>query len=171
MIDTIETDRLNLRPFEAEDAETAFSWFGDAAVMRYIPKGPDASLDDTRRRIAGYMEHQAAHGFSKWVIRERRSGQAIGDSGLIVLEQEGWIDLGYRFAVPYWGRGFATEVATAWVRAAFDVFAITEIGAFTHPDNRASARVLVKLGFEVVRADTVKGMPATVYRLAATGRR
>jgi RimJ/RimL family protein N-acetyltransferase len=48
----IETGRLMLRPFEQSDAEAAFWWFGDAAVIKYVPKGADSSLGQTRRRIA-----------------------------------------------------------------------------------------------------------------------
>jgi ribosomal-protein-alanine N-acetyltransferase len=157
MIHVLETNRLNLRPFEMGDAEAAFGWVGDLAVMKYVPSGPDRSLEDTRRRIALYQEHQARHGFSKWVIIERGSGRAIGDSGLLVLEDEGWIDLGFRLAPAYWGQGFATEAASAWIRAAFSHLGIQSLGAFTHPGNVASVRVLEKLGFQAIRRDTVMG--------------
>ncbi|WP_225889140.1 GNAT family N-acetyltransferase [Halomicronema hongdechloris] len=42
----------------------------------------------------------------------KASSQTIGDVGLIVLEEPNWIDLGFRFAQQFWGRGFATEVAS-----------------------------------------------------------
>jgi RimJ/RimL family protein N-acetyltransferase len=57
MTDWIETARTRMRPFEEADAEEAFAWFSDAEVMRFIPGGADATLEDTRRRIAGYREH------------------------------------------------------------------------------------------------------------------
>jgi RimJ/RimL family protein N-acetyltransferase len=36
-----------------------------------------------------------------------------------MLKDYGWIDLGFRLAQPCWGKGLATEMASAWVRAAF----------------------------------------------------
>jgi hypothetical protein len=54
-------------------------------------------------------------------------GCAIGDSGLLVLQEYGWIDLGFRFAQPHWGKGLATEVASVWVRAAFNDFHIDRL--------------------------------------------
>lgn len=167
MLRMIEKRRLTLRPFVESDAGVAFAWFGDPLVMKYVPSGPDSSLRDTQRRIATYCEHQAIHGFSKWVVIERQSGEAIGDAGLMVLEEEGWIDLGFRLAAARWGQGFATEAASGWVLAAFRDLRIRGLGAFTHPDNRASVRVLEKLGFKVLRRDTVMGMTATVFALKA----
>ena len=96
MPDTIETSRLILRPFEEADTQAAFEWFGDPLVMRFVPGGPDLSIEQTKSRIAGYRTHQAAHGFSKWVIVERASSLRIGDSGILVLDEYGWIDLGFR---------------------------------------------------------------------------
>ena len=102
---TLETNRLILRPFESGDVQAAFGWFGDPTVMRFTPAGPDNSIDQTKARLANYQEHQTTHGFSKWIILERPSGRAIGDSGPLKLEDQGWIDLGFRLAQPYWGKG------------------------------------------------------------------
>lgn len=162
----IETRRLVLRPFEPADVEAAFGWFGDPTVMRFTPTGPDTSIEQTKARLANYQAHQTTHGFSKWVILERQSGCAIGDSGLLKLEH-GWIDLGFRLAQRYWGKGLATEAASAWVRAAFDDFHIDRLTALVHPENGASIRVLEKLRFQSVRRDTVMGMESIVLSLDA----
>lgn len=165
MQNTIETERLILRPFETSDAEAAFGWFGDPLVMRFTPTGPDKNIEQTEARLRLFMEHQKAHGFSKWLILDRASGVAIGDSGLLVLKDYGWVDLGFRFAKPYWGKGLATEVASAWVHAAFEELGLTRLGAFANPENRASIRVLEKLGFKVERRGMVFGMDAIVFSL------
>jgi RimJ/RimL family protein N-acetyltransferase len=171
MQNRIETSRLVLRPFETSDVEAAFGWFGDPIVMRFTPTGPDKSIEETRTRLAEYENHQDAHGFSKWLVLERHSGVAVGDSGLLGLPEYGWIDLGFRFAQSYWGKGLATEVASAWVRAAFDDFRISHLGAFAHPENVASIRVLEKLGFHAERRDTVMGMDSIVFSLDAIARK
>jgi RimJ/RimL family protein N-acetyltransferase len=154
-----------LRPFEASDAGAAFGWLGDPIVMRFTPTGPDKGIEETRARLAGYVDHQKAHGFSKWLILNRDSGVAMGDSGLLVLQNHGWVDLGFLFAQPYWGKGLATEAATAWVRAAFDEFRLARLGAFAHPENHASIRILEKLGFQAERREMVMGMDSIVFSL------
>ena len=163
----VETERLILRPFELTDTEAAFGWFGDPVVMRFTPSGPDASIEQTEARLANYREHQIAHGFSKWMILDRRSKLAIGDSGLLVMGEQGWIDLGFRLTQQYWGKGLATEAGSAWVRLAFDELHIERLGAFAHPKNAASIRVLEKLGFRAEHHDTVMGMDSIVFSLNA----
>jgi len=165
MLARIETNRLILRPFELSDAEAAFGWFGDPVVMRFTPTGPLKSIEETNTRLAFFMDHQKAHGFSKWLVLDRSSGVAIGDSGLLVFQDYGWIDLGFRFAQQCWGKGLATEAASAWVRAAFDEFRLNRLGTFVHPENAASIRVLEKMGFRQERRDTVMGMDSIVFSL------
>jgi RimJ/RimL family protein N-acetyltransferase len=171
MQNRIQTNRLILRPFEASDAESAFGWLGDPVVMRFTPTGPDKSLEETKARLAGYIDHQKVHGFSKWLVLDRSSGVAIGDSGLLVLQDFDWVDLGFRFARPFWGKGFATEVASAWVRAALDEFRVGHLGAFVDPENVASIRVLEKVGFRAERRDVVMGMDSIVFSLDANARK
>jgi RimJ/RimL family protein N-acetyltransferase len=101
---------------------------------------------------------------------ECRFRSSIGDSGLLVLPECGWIDLGFRLSQPYWGQGFATEAASAWVHAAFYENHIHLLGAFVHPENVASIRVLEKLGFHAERRDTVMGMESIVFSLDAKTR-
>jgi [ribosomal protein S5]-alanine N-acetyltransferase len=161
----IVTPRLVLRPFYPSDIEPAFRWFGDPEVMRFTVTGPDKSIEDTRRRLAYFDEHQQAHGFSKWIILSADSRTAIGDLGLLVLQEYGWIDLGFRLAQQYWGKGLATEAASAWVQAAFDKLHLERLGAFVHPNNLASIRVLEKLGFHPRRRNTVMGMESIVFSL------
>jgi [ribosomal protein S5]-alanine N-acetyltransferase len=165
----IETPRLIMRPFEAADAEEAFVWFGDPHVMRYVPSGPDPSIERTRARLAGYLAHQTTNGFSKWAVIDRTSGRLIGDVGLLRLdppEWPGWIDLGFRLLPAFWGKGLATEAAKAWVDASFARFHLSALVAIVHPDNAASLRVVQKVGFRQRGPETVMGMPCVVFDLA-----
>jgi RimJ/RimL family protein N-acetyltransferase len=163
----IETSRLIVRPFQLTDAEASFGWFASPVVMRFTPTGPDTSIDQTKTRLAKYEEHQTAHGFSKWIIVDRSNGHPIGDSGLLVLQDYGRIDLGFRLAQPYWGKGLATEAASAWVHAAFNDLSLDRLTALVHPENAASIRVLAKLRFRVERQDTIMGRNSILFTLDA----
>lgn len=165
MQDAIDTDRLRLRPFLPDDIRFAFDWFGDPSVMRFTPSGPDRSMEETSIRIANYERHQSEHGFSKWIIIERDSDHPIGDAGLLLLAEYGWIDLGYRLAQPFWGKGLATEAASAWVQKAFGELKLDRLAAIVHPENYASIRVLEKLGFLEERRDIIMGMNSIVCGL------
>lgn len=167
MREKIETARLVIRPFEPDDVQAAYGWFGDPVVMQFTATGPDKSVEETRARLAEYQKHQREHGFSKWLMLDARSGDSIGDSGLLVLREYGWIDLGFRLARQHWGKGLATEAALAWIDAAFDKLNIARLGAFAHPENLASIRVLQEVGFHAERQDVVMGIKAIVFTLDA----
>jgi RimJ/RimL family protein N-acetyltransferase len=165
MNDVIDTERLTLRPFISDDVRCAFDWFGDPSVMRFIPSGPDRSMEQTAARIANYQRHQSEYGFSKWIIIDRGSDRPIGDAGLLWLPEYGWIDFGYRLAQSFWGRGLATEAASAWVQKAFGELKLSRLVAIVHPDNDASMRVLQKLAFLEERRGVIMGMTSIVCYL------
>ena len=168
MTDPMETSRLILRPFTVDDVEPAHGWFSDPAVMRYTLLGPDKVRADTAARIAFYERHQADHGYSKWIIIDRASGRPAGDAGLIFLPEHQWIDFGYRLAQPFWGRGLATEAASAWVQAAFGPLRLECLTAIVHPEHTPSIRVLQKLGFVQDRREVIRAIEWIVCRLFAS---
>ena len=106
----VETSRTSMRPFDLGDAEEAFSWLSDSAVMQYIPFGADSTIEDTIARIGRYIDHQNKYGFSKWVVEDRETKRLVGDAGFYVMPEDMGIELGYRLARSHWGRGLATEV-------------------------------------------------------------
>jgi len=55
-------------------------------------------------------------------------------------------EMGYVLAAAQWGKGYATEAATAMLRFGFDQLGIHKIIATCDPDNVASAHVLEKIG-------------------------
>ena len=114
--------------------------------MRYAG-GAAQSLDESEQRLQRFLDHQERHGFSFWAVTARESAAVIGDGGLIHLAFRGpEIEVGYRLKSPYWGKGYATEVARSAVAYGFDTLGLERIVAVTHPENVASQRVLEKAG-------------------------
>jgi ribosomal-protein-alanine N-acetyltransferase len=163
----IDTDRLRLRPFAADDLRCAFHWFGDPDVMRYTLDGPDRSMEQTAERIASYQRHESEYGFSRWLVIERASGQPIGDAGLRFMEQYGWVDFGYRLDQSHWGKGLATEAGIAWIQRAFGDLKLDRLVGVVHPANCASTKILRKLGFLEERRDVIMGMSCIVFSLTS----
>jgi [ribosomal protein S5]-alanine N-acetyltransferase len=159
----IETPRTRMRDFEEADAESCFSWFSDPDVMQFIPGGRDEIIEDTRRRIAGYRKHQERHGFSKRLILHRESGVPIGDAGLYHLPDGERIELGFRFAKPHWGQGYAVEVGRTWLQWFDANLCGTPLFADVHPAHHRSQSVLRKLGFEPSHIETLHGMTMWIY--------
>jgi ribosomal-protein-alanine N-acetyltransferase len=164
-VDTLDTPRLHLRPFEAEDAPAAHEVYSDPEVMRYVATGPLPDLTMTRRLLHDYTTHQQAWGYSFWAVVERESGRLIGDAGLYRTPL-GEVELGYTLGRAWWGRGYATEAAGAWLETAFSRLGIHEVVALAEPANTASLRVLEKLGMIRDGERMAFGRPHAVFRAA-----
>jgi [ribosomal protein S5]-alanine N-acetyltransferase len=136
--------------------------------MRYIGSA-DAFSDDveeSRRRLERLIEHQKQHGFSLWAVTDVQSATVMGDCGLILYAHEGpEIELGFRLGKPYWGKGYATEAARAWVAHGFGLLGLDRIVAATHPENAASQRVLEKVGMRFERMDVYDGERVRLYAI------
>lgn len=161
----LETPRTHLRPFSLSDTEAVFSWMSDTEVMRFIPLGPDNTLDQTSARLSKYIGHQKTHGFSKWLIIDRESNRPIGDSGFYFLPDGKRVELGYRLSRSHWGLGLATEVASKWIEVADDFLTEETLFAFAHPENTASLHVMTKVGFKYLQHETFYGLNAPIYSL------
>jgi RimJ/RimL family protein N-acetyltransferase len=162
-MDPLESTRTCLRPFTVADAEAVFGWCSDAAVMRYIPYGPDPDLNHTRQRIGRYQAHQAAHGFSKFLVLEKDSHEPIGDAGFLHLPGGVRVELGYRLKKSHWGRGLAEEIATCLLAAARSRIGLEKVHAFAHPDNAASLRIIQKLGFRFQQTERLYDLEVPVF--------
>jgi RimJ/RimL family protein N-acetyltransferase len=143
----IVTERLVLRPYEADDLSQLHAvLYSDEAAMALL--GGPRDLPGTRAALERTMKQQEAGGFSFWPVIERESGLMCGEAGLFPLAPDGPdIALGYAFGSAYWGRGYATEAARAVIAEAFGTLAMDRLVAITREANYGSRRVLRKLGF------------------------
>jgi ribosomal-protein-alanine N-acetyltransferase len=143
----IETPRLLLRPWTLDDAEAAFAFYSDLEVMRFLSGVAHQNIEETRNVIATRgMAHHALHGFSLWATVEKETGRLVGSCGLKFLDGGMDIEVGYHFARAVWGRGYATEGATASVRYGFERLCLRRIVGVVNPANVASQHVLEKAG-------------------------
>jgi RimJ/RimL family protein N-acetyltransferase len=131
--------------------------------MRYVATGPMADLAVTERLLQDYEAHQRRLGYSFWAVIERESGALIGDAGLY-RTPTGEVELGYTLGAAWWGRGYATEAASAWLSCAFEMLGISEVVALAEPANVASMHVLEKLGMRRAGERIAFGRPHAVFR-------
>ncbi len=146
-MDTLETERLRLRPFTLDDVEDYYTRISsDAEVMRYLPGGKPRQRSDSQWVVNYFMRHAELHHFGIWAVVEKSSGLFIGHAGLEYIPGSQEVEIAYTLARPYWGRGFATEAARASVEYGFDALNLDEIWGLAFPPNVASQKVMKKLG-------------------------
>ena len=81
-----------------------------------------------------------------WVVERQDEPGCLGWCGLFPLQHSGLIEIGYRYVQAAWGQGIASEAAAAVLAHGFRALALDPIVGVTHPDNRASQRVLERIG-------------------------
>jgi len=151
------SERLSYRPYRRSDAAAAFAFFGDAEVMKYSAFGVHHTIERTVEMLAGLIAHHQRRGFGFWAVVERETDELIGMAGLADLEEDGDMELAYRLRRDRWGRGYATEAATAWVAKGFELLNLSRIVAIVEPDQAVSKHILKKLGLAFVEQRTYHG--------------
>ena len=141
------TERLEMRAMTVEDADAFFELNSDPDVMRFTGESPLASQDEAEKAIRDYPDFETV-GYGRWGCFPRKGGRMIGFCGLKYLPEFDAADLGYRFLPQYWGRGLATEACKASLRFGFEVLDLDHIMALVLPENKASIRVLEKIGMK-----------------------
>ena len=160
---TLLTPRLELRPMEIDDLAWYAEFAGDADVMQYIGHAGPLSHQQATERLARYVRCWEEHGLGMFGVRLRNESAAVGWSGLQPLTGTDEIEVGYAFGKEAWGRGYATEVASAVVQWGFETLGLERIVAVASPENAASRRVMDKLGMSYEGVRPGSGPPSVYY--------
>ena len=176
MTPVLETARLRLCPLSASDEADLIALDSDPEVMRYVgsPAGvrsPTETAERARRRIRE-SERGEYEPLGFWRIEGRADRTFYGVGALIRMPDAGDdpgaepdVEVAYRLARGAWGRGVATEAAEALVAHALGPLGLLRVVAVTYPANRASQRVLDKLGFERRGLREYRGVRVTYHVL------
>jgi RimJ/RimL family protein N-acetyltransferase len=143
---SLSTPRLRLRAFCDSDAGEIRRLASAAEIAKgtFVPHPyedgmAEAWLDEQRR------DWQEGRGVN-FAIALAEDGRLMGSIGLKIEPEHGRAELGYWIGVPFWGRGYCTEAARVVIEHGFEQCGLHRIFALPFPWNRASARVLEKVG-------------------------
>lgn len=147
-VPTLATPRLLLRPWRDGDLAPFAALNADPRVMEYFPAPLDRAGSDAL--AAKIRAHLAEHGWGLWAVEHAASGGFLGFTGLARPTFASWftpcVEVGWRIAAAYWGRGYAPEAAAAVLEFGFRELALPEIVSFTSVGNVKSIRVMEKIG-------------------------
>jgi len=143
----LRTARLLLRSFEREDIPAIVRLAGApkiAATTLLIPH--PYTEEDARKFLAKSGEDFGAGRSFTFAVSILPERALCGAVGLSIAEAHGRAELGYWIGVPFWGKGFATEAASAAVAFGFEALHLHRIYAQCFAGNKTSQRVLEKIG-------------------------
>ena len=144
----LQTERLHLRRWRADDVEPFAAMNADPRVMEFFPS--TQSRDTSAAAVARWQARIEERGWGLWAAELRRSGEFIGFVGLEVptaaVQCSPCVEVGWRLAFAHWGQGFATEGAKGALGIGFEQLGLDEIVSFTAVGNRRSRAVMERLG-------------------------
>lgn len=149
MRDELETPRLRLRRWRADDLDALAGWHVDPDLMRHMHK-----LSFTREEMEADLERYerdwAKHGFGLWAAEEKESGTLIGRVGLAYHRV--WPadpEVGWLIDTRWQGKGLATEAGAACIEYAFGELGFERVVSICTAENTPSRRVMEKLAFRL----------------------
>ena len=143
----IETERLFLRPFCADDEDILYQIYGDAEIMEYTPFDPltrEGAKAHLQMIIAGWQKEPVLDYELAIIVKE--TGEKIGRCHMQVDEETDTAMIGWMMLKKEWGKGYATEMTPALLDYSFDVLKVHRVNALCNPKNEKSWKVLEKCG-------------------------
>ena len=138
----IETARLRLRPWRDADLEPFAALNADPRVMEFFPNL--LSREESDVRAARIRNNFDRDGYGLWAVEVPEVAPFIGFVGLSATPFEAHftpcVEIGWRLACEHWGRGYASEAATAALDFGFGELGLAEIVSFTSTVNHRSMR-------------------------------
>ena len=160
----LETPRLIMRQFTADDVDNLFDLNSDPEVMRYLTGGKATPREVIRDEII--PRHLNVYGrfdrLGTWAAESTATGEFLGwfhfraGPGADVTN----VDLGYRLRRSAWNQGYATEGSRALISMGFTGLGVERVFAHTMTANTASRHVLEKCGLTLVRTIAYQGAHA-----------
>lgn len=163
----LKSKRLGFRCWTEEDLPLALTLWGDPEVGRFI--GGPFSARKVEERLAEHIAMMKTHNIQYWPVFLLAGGEFVGCGGLRPYQPEKKIhELGFQLLPAYWGQGFAKEAGKALIDFAFVALGAEGLYAGHHPNNAASQKVLLKLGFRYTGEEFYPptGMVEPTYLLA-----
>jgi RimJ/RimL family protein N-acetyltransferase len=153
----LTTERLLIRQWQDSDRAPFAAMSADACVMRYF----DKTLDETESNAAidRWTKSIAEFGYGFGAAELRETGEFIGVIGLfsptrfVMPFSPDGVEIGWRLAQPFWGRGLATEGGRACIEYGFEVLKRDTLFAVTALQNAPSRKVMERLGMHDTKED------------------
>ena len=144
----LETDRLILRPWRQEDAQSLYEYAKDPAIGPIAGWPPHKSVEESAQIIQTVFNAAQCY-----AICEKENDRAIGAIELKLkgrtdmTEREDECELGYWLGKPFWGKGYVPEAVRALLRFGFETLGMRTVWCGYYDGNEQSKRVQEKVGF------------------------
>ncbi|KZE63846.1 GNAT family acetyltransferase [Fictibacillus phosphorivorans] len=149
----LETSRLQLRDWKEADLEPFRRLNADEDVMKYFPK--TLSTEETNVFYKSILSEFIECGFGLYAVEVKENKEFIGFIGFHRATFDSdftpCIEIGWRLKKEAWGKGYATEGATACLQYGFNELGFSDVYSFTADVNKPSKNVMIKIGMNFIK--------------------
>lgn len=148
-IEPLETQRLKLRKFQINDAESLFNnWGTDCGITKYMLWKNYKTIDDAINSINYYIEcYENNSNFRQYAIELKDTKELIGQISFTINKKHESAEIAYLIARPYQNKGLMKEALIAVINYLINDLNCTRISAEVMIENIPSIRLLEKCGF------------------------
>jgi RimJ/RimL family protein N-acetyltransferase len=167
-VTVLTTARLRLRPARTEDVPILVRHWSRPLVRRWLWDDRLPTVDEVSAVVESSTRSWQQAGYGFWIIEPRQMVHCIGTVGFRDASWEPDVrELVYSLDPAWWGNRLATEAGRAVITWAFERHSWPRVVGATDTPNRASARVLQRIGMRVVREGVLEnGLPTTFYEIS-----
>lgn len=146
----LDTDRLILRPLTKNDAGDIYHHVKEYDIARWLVNVPHPYPKDGAIKYVRESTELMKKGLSyELPIRLKSTEEMIGIMAVLKVDRKNRnAELGYWIAKKYWNSGFATEAGIRVLEFGFNVLGLERMYAKCVPENKASSRVMEKIGMK-----------------------
>lgn len=146
----LETERLTLRRFTVEDADSMFNnWASDNEVTKFLTWPTHKCIEDSKSFINYCIDKYSDLSFYNWAIELKDSHELIGNISIEHINEEtNNMMLGWVIGKKYWGNGYVPEAGNRVIDIMFNKVGINCMVALHDVNNPNSGRVMQKLGMK-----------------------
>lgn len=146
----IETERLILRRFTVEDAESMYrNWASDSEVTRFLMWPMHQSVEDSRKVLGDWVASYENEDKYEWCIAKKENDEPIGSIGAFNYnEKVQSIEIGYCISKAYWHQGITSEALKAVMHFLLEEVGVSRVESRHDPRNPHSGDVMKKCGMK-----------------------
>ena len=146
----IETKRLILRRFKADDAQMMFdNWVSNPNVVKYLRWSAHTDIAQTKEVLDYWVSSYEKAEVYNWAIELKELSQPIGSIGVVEQKDDiKMVHIGYCIGEKWWNKGYTSEALSALIDFFFDEVGINRIESQHEPNNPNSGKAMMKCGLK-----------------------
>lgn len=148
----IETERLILRPFIQEDAESIYkNWASDPEVTKYLMWPTHENVETSKEILKEWVENYEKKDYYHWaIVPKDNTNQPVGCIGVMnqIDETIKMAHIGYCIGREWWHKGVTSEALNGVIDFLFTKIGVNRIESRHDPHNPNSGEVMKKCGMK-----------------------